>query len=282
METSITTSDGRSLAALTLGSGPALVVFEAGLGMSGWTWLPIMRELATQGRVVAYDRAGLGTSTSDAAPRRLERLASDLTCVIDAFPHERLVLVGHSWGGPVVRLVAAQRLARGERVDGLVLVDPADEHADLYFGRLVAWQSAVQAATLEPLARLGLLAPTVRRMLRGLPPEVLDAAVTASTTPAAARATTAEDRWIVPALRRLREHTLPLADLPVRLISGTRTSRWDAGTRAHLNAAHRASVAAHPGAAFVAATASGHLVPLSEPEIVVAAVADLLARPPAP
>ena len=42
----------------------------------------------------------------------------------------------------------------------------------------------------------------------------------------------------------------------MRLISGTRTSRWDAGTRAHLNAAHRASVAAHPGAAFVAATAS--------------------------
>src|SRR5699024_5636168 len=113
-------------------------------------------------RVVAYERAGFGASTPDPPRRDLDRLAADLSTVIDAIPHRRLVLVGHSWGGPVVRLVASRRLADGKPIDGLVLVDQSDENCSLYFSWSAHMQFAAQAAVMVPLARLRLLAPATR------------------------------------------------------------------------------------------------------------------------
>jgi pimeloyl-ACP methyl ester carboxylesterase len=40
------------------------------------------------------------------------------------------VLVGHSWGGPIVRVAAA---GVPERIAGLVLVDQTDEGCDMFF-----------------------------------------------------------------------------------------------------------------------------------------------------
>ncbi|RIJ44037.1 alpha/beta fold hydrolase, partial [Clavibacter lycopersici] len=128
-DVTVTTADGRRLRAMVAGDGDDLVVLEAGLGGSGLTWGPVHGILARTHRVVAYDRAGLGGSDPDPAPRDLDRLADDLEAVVAAFPHRRLVLVGHSWGGPVVRVAAARRIARGLPTAGVVLVDPSDERA---------------------------------------------------------------------------------------------------------------------------------------------------------
>lgn len=114
-DVTVTTADGRRLHSMVAGDGDGddLVVLEAGLGGSGLTWGLVHGILARTHRVVAYDRAGLGDSDPDPAPRDLDRLADDLEAVIAAFPHRRLVLAGHSWGGPIVRVVAARRIAQG-------------------------------------------------------------------------------------------------------------------------------------------------------------------------
>ncbi|MEV9259193.1 alpha/beta hydrolase, partial [Klebsiella pneumoniae] len=79
-----------------------------------------------------YDRAGLGRSVPDSAGRTLDRMADDLNDLLDGLePSSGFVQVGHSAGGPMVRLAASRR---PDRVAGLVLVDPTDEAADLLFG----------------------------------------------------------------------------------------------------------------------------------------------------
>ncbi|OUE21025.1 short chain dehydrogenase [Clavibacter michiganensis] len=278
-EVTVTTPDGRHLRAMADGTGDDLVVLEAGLGGSGFTWGLVHRILARTHRVVAYDRAGLGSSDPDPAPRDVARLADDLEAVIAAFPHRRLVLVGHSWGGPIVRVAAARRITRGLPTAGVVLVDPSDERARAYSGPLVRAGFAAQAALLVPLARLGLLAPLHQIALAGLPGPLLAAAVAAAGSVTAARATAAEQRHLLPGLRALAAHpgaTATLPGVPVRVISGTASGALTGRQRADLVGAHRGSAAAAEGGRWIPAPRSEHMVPVTDPDVVAAAVAALL------
>ena len=267
----VTTPDGRRLR--TFARGPrdagALVVLEAGLGASGRYWALVHRMLAERVRVVAYERAGYGESDPVRGPRTLDRLADDLDAVVAAQQFTRLVLVGHSWGGPIVRTLAARRLAAGKPIDGLVLVDQSDEHAALYFRPSTRRLFAVSAAALEPTARFGLLRFQLRSLVEGFDPESAGAALAASTSVSAARAAAAEQRSIIGELAGLRSRPPQLRDLPMRVISGMKATPGDR-TRAPLIAAHLATVAEHRGAVHVRAKKSGHLVPNSEPELVAA------------
>lgn len=176
----LTTSDGRRLHAMVRGQGTDLVVLEAELGISSLYWGLVHELVAAGALVVAYDRAGRGGSDPDAEPRTLARHASDLETVIDSFAHRRLILVGHSWGGPIVRSVAALRLQRGQPVTGIVLVDQSDENSEMYFTRMSRRQFSVQAAMMAPPARLRVLCPLVRRTTAGLPEPLRGAVIAAS------------------------------------------------------------------------------------------------------
>ncbi len=70
-------------------------------------------------------------------------------------------------------------------------------------------------------------------------------------------------------LRRLHDEPLAPPSCPVTIISGTKPARDERGDRAALVAAHRARAASLPRARWVAAAASGHMVMLSEPQLVV-------------
>src|SRR5699024_5389044 len=107
----VATTDGRQLRAVVAGTGTDLVVLETGLGAAA---------LAPHCRLVAYDRAGYGRSDPGPGPRDLSRLADDLLAVVGAVDHSRLVLAGHSWGGPLARLAAARLMeeATGSLRDG--------------------------------------------------------------------------------------------------------------------------------------------------------------------
>lgn len=266
----IGTPDGRSLRIMIAGEGDDLVVLEAGLGMSGLYWGPVHRVIAQHARVLAYERSGFGASTPDPGHQRgLARLADDLQTVINAIPHRRLVLVGHSWGGPIVRTAAAARLIQGRTVNGLVLVDQSDEHAaDLYTSRTVRAADTLQRALLAPLARLRLLAPLLRAQLAALPAPLLDAVVVSSSSVDAARASAAELVHVADELQRLHDDPLDLGDLPISVISGQQHTRLDRRLRARIVQAHRETATSHPGAHFVAAEHSGHLVPITEPALV--------------
>jgi len=145
------------------GSGGPAVILQPGLGASSSAWASIAPAVAATTTVCAYDRAGHGRS-DEAGPQDGIALAADLHTLLEraGIPGPYL-LVGHSSGGPYVRVFAAQY---PDEVAGMVLLDaqPADAFTALpqYPGVYSMFETI---STLSPsLARIGLLAP-----LLGLP-----------------------------------------------------------------------------------------------------------------
>lgn len=106
---------------LCAGSGSPVVVLESGLGGYHRDWDAVQPELARTTRVCSYDRAGLGFS--QLAPKRTtaKEKASDLRDLLSAADVEGpYVLVGHSYGGMLVRVYAAEYAGD---VAGVVLLD---------------------------------------------------------------------------------------------------------------------------------------------------------------
>jgi pimeloyl-ACP methyl ester carboxylesterase len=140
------------------GSGGPAVILQAGLGASSSSWAGIAPAVAATTTVCTYDRAGHGRS-DEAGPQDGIALATDLHALFEgAGVPGPYVLVGHSSGGPYVRVFAAQY---PDEVAGMVLLDaqPSDAFTALpaYPGFYSTFRTV---ATLSPsLARIGLLAP---------------------------------------------------------------------------------------------------------------------------
>lgn len=105
------------------GHGGPTILLEAGATGFAQTWAWVQRDLARGGRVCAYDRAGLGWSGPADEPHdglsTARRLKAMLTAAGESGPY---VLVGHSLGGPLVQIFAAEYPAE---VVATVLVDPS-------------------------------------------------------------------------------------------------------------------------------------------------------------
>lgn len=105
------------------------VVVEAGLAGFSLEWLEVQRRVASDLRVCVYDRAGYGWSDPGPLPRTVDRIAGELDKLLSAAGERPpFILVGHSFGGYVVRYFAAHA---PERVAGLVFVDASqpEQHA---------------------------------------------------------------------------------------------------------------------------------------------------------
>jgi pimeloyl-ACP methyl ester carboxylesterase len=116
---------GRMLNGLHLWSkgerGPS-VVLESGIAGTSLSWKPVQDLAANFARVVSYDRAGLGWSAPTTQPRSLDHIVSELRALLKAAAIPApFILVGHSFGGLVVRHFAA---LYPDEVQALVLVDP--------------------------------------------------------------------------------------------------------------------------------------------------------------
>jgi pimeloyl-ACP methyl ester carboxylesterase len=267
---SATTRDGRTLHYVSRGRGSPTVVFESGMGSSRSAWGAVLPVVAARTRAVAYDRAGLGRSPADPAPRTLDRAADDLADLLDHLGAGPFVLVGHSYGGPIVRLVTAR--ATPGTIAGLVLVDQTDECCDLYYSPATLRQQRVITALLPAAARLGLLRLALARAGRALPPDDAADLRDEGSTVAAARAFRAEHADLTDDLRRLRDDQPGYPGVPVTLISGTRPVRVGQATRGALVEAHRRRAAALAAGRHVEAPRSGHLVMLTDPGVVAAEV----------
>ena len=89
---------GGRLAVHDFGDGPAVVLLHANI-VDSWAWEPLTPFLLDAGyRVVAFDRRGIGSSTSDDVEfsHRADTLA-----VLDTLGLEQAALVGNSVGGQV-------------------------------------------------------------------------------------------------------------------------------------------------------------------------------------
>lgn len=113
---------GRRLHAVCAGSGAPAVVLESGIAASSLSWSRVMPAVSAFVRVCAYDRAGLAWSDPDHRPRTLAHIVDDLgTMLRSAAVPPPYVLVGHSFGCFVVCAFASRH---PEQTAGLVLVDP--------------------------------------------------------------------------------------------------------------------------------------------------------------
>ncbi|MEO8460022.1 MAG: alpha/beta hydrolase [Dokdonella sp.] len=115
--------DVYSLQAQQHGNGAITVVFESGFGQGADVWKEVIADLGAECHCIAYARAGLGKSGTDGKPKTIQKHVEDLGAVMDALaPNQKVVLVGHSYGG-----LLATEFARlhPDRLQGLVLVDPA-------------------------------------------------------------------------------------------------------------------------------------------------------------
>ena len=105
------------------------VVVEAGLAGFSLEWRAIQAAVADDLRVCIYDRAGYGWSERGPEPRTVDRIARELDRMLAAAGERPpFILVGHSFGGYVVRYYASQR---PESIAGLVFVDASqpEQHA---------------------------------------------------------------------------------------------------------------------------------------------------------
>jgi pimeloyl-ACP methyl ester carboxylesterase len=150
--------DGRSIHVLVAGSdtGKPTVILEAGVASFSSNWVRVQDGLAAETQVVSYDRAGLGWSDPAAAPHDAAQSADDLHTALQAAgvggPY---VVVGHSYGGLVVRAFAD---LYPDQVAGMVLVDAS--HPDQWAALSIPGGSKLAAlGNWIPgvLARLGLV-----------------------------------------------------------------------------------------------------------------------------
>ena len=87
------------------GPGTPVVVFEAGGGQNLTTWRSVFEDVADFAAVVAYDRAGRGGSEPDRERQTPRHVAENLHALLEELGAEPpYVLVGHSFGGLVIRM----------------------------------------------------------------------------------------------------------------------------------------------------------------------------------
>ena len=102
-------ADGLSIAYDVRGKGDTALVFLHGWCGDREFWKHQLDAFAGDYRVVALDQAGHGESGKDRKHWTLTDLAADVEAVVKAQGLKRVILVGHSMGGPV-GLAAAKRL----------------------------------------------------------------------------------------------------------------------------------------------------------------------------
>ncbi|MCP3805023.1 alpha/beta hydrolase [Allokutzneria sp. A3M-2-11 16] len=264
----ITTSDGRRLHAMVLpGPGDApTVVFEAGAAASRSSWAKVQPGVARHARAIVYDRSGLGRSAADPNGRTLPRMADDLNTVLDHFGPGPFVLVGHSAGGPIVRLAAA---TRPKRIAGLVLVDPTDEAAEVLFGRGFRTIERIMINSGAVLARFGLLKAVFGMLLRDGPDDVRRDLEREGFHPGVVRTQREQARTFLDELSTWRGNSPDLGAIPVTVISGALSGGMTAATRAAAIASHTRRAATSPSGRHVIARKSGHYLPVTEPHVII-------------
>ncbi len=290
---------GRALHVLERGAGAPVVVFEAGIAASSLSWQLVQNQVAEFSRTMSYDRAGFGWSEAAKGHKTAFDAAHDLGRMLDAaVGPQAVVLVGHSYGGLIVRIF--QQLWP-ERVAGLVLVDPVvraewkgmspDRVAMLGRGVMLSRRGAT-------LARLGIVKLALKLLTSGnqkipkllakvsagrgasvtdrlvgevrkMPRELWPAIAQHWSQPESFAAMARNLEGLPVSVTQLDEARL-MGALPLRIVSSGKAL----GGRANPEHLRDAGLSVH-GRCLVAKEA-GHWVQLDAPDMVVAAVQEVL------
>lgn len=283
------------------GTGAPTVVFDAALGGSSLSWGLIQPAVVQLTRCCSYDRAGFGWSEPGPLPRTAGRIAAELDELLRrAQVPPPYLLVGHSFGGLVMRLLVARRR---DHVAGLVLIEPAipEEWANpgesqrqsiargvklCRYGAAAARRGVARAVTrLVDIGAIGLARKLVRVISRGglqrqdeqilapiwkLPPESRKLLKQMWTQPGFFDALGSQIESICESASEVqREADADYGDLPLAVITAEGAS--EARRRADARLAQRSRRGRH-----VLAADSGHWVPLDAPQVVVDVISGMV------
>ena len=141
--TLVEVEDGVKLEVLDWGGRGRALVLLAGLGDAVHVFDDVAPTLAMRYRVIGISRRGHPGSSSPMTGYTLPRLAEDVVRVMDAVGLKTAVIVGHSFAGEEMHVLATRY---ANRVSGLVYVDAAFDRAD----RFEAYETASRAMPAPP------------------------------------------------------------------------------------------------------------------------------------
>jgi pimeloyl-ACP methyl ester carboxylesterase len=280
---------GRQLHLNCLGKGSPTVVIETGSGHPSFHWWNVQMALAKSSQVCTYDRPGYGWSDPASRGRSIEDRANELhQLLLAAHIAGPYVLVGHSYGGLVVRSYSHRY---PDEVAGIALIDAAEEGAVftpefLEFNRqsipgrrilqqVIRFGVARVLLSLQPreriAARLAISADMIDRVgltVAGISPEYMDAyideAASLASTPEAMRAAGGFGG---------------LGELPLVVIEhGIPYSGASAFMETHWHEAQLRLSQLSTQGKLITAQKSGHYIYADEPDVVVNAISSLVSR----
>jgi pimeloyl-ACP methyl ester carboxylesterase len=262
--------------AVMFGDGSPTVVFANGMGSPLEEWALVAPTIAERCRVVCYDRRPApidgAVPTHDAA-----QIAADLHQLLDTLGVAgRLVLVGHSWGGVVIRRYAVDH---PDDVAGMVFVDATHENIKGMVPNR-ATKALYGASTL--MLRFG---PIRRRLLRSLGFDQLGPAelTVIDNLPwrAYTRTSRAEYAGVGISCQELTRIAPDLPHIPTRvLLAGGRgwTAKLGAKQLTGIRTVWEQAAAGVSEATVQSVPDSGHYIPLEKPQAVIDAIDDVLGR----
>jgi poly(3-hydroxyoctanoate) depolymerase len=108
--------DGQDIRVAVSGEGPPLLLIN-GVGANIEMWAPFASRLSGR-RVILFDAPGTGESPRTRRPVRMRWLSRTVAGLLDALGHDRVDVLGYSFGGALAQQLAHQS---PERVRRLVL-----------------------------------------------------------------------------------------------------------------------------------------------------------------
>lgn len=104
--------------------GSPTIVFESGLGSPVGMWRRVQTAIAESTKTIAYDRSGINKSESGKETPTVAYIVKSLHTLLDKLgASPPYILVGHSWGGPIINRFAA---TYPNEIAALVYIDPTD------------------------------------------------------------------------------------------------------------------------------------------------------------
>jgi pimeloyl-ACP methyl ester carboxylesterase len=278
------------------------VILEAGAGDFSVDWSLVQPLVARFARVCSYDRAGAGWSDLGPRPRTMRQQVWELHALLEhAGEKTPFVLVGHSYGGWLVRLFAETYPAD---VVGVVLVDAGAEDPlrmlpdgkVTHASELAKGQPVPPVKTADPLRESDIpprIVSMIQSGIRGmaghfndpprdkLPPEArrMREWSLSQIKHAASNDNPVEAEELAAMLAERRNKQSVLGDLPLIVVSRGLPDE-DGPQAAQREEAHRKDQAAlvtlSSGGKQIVAAKSGHHVPLDEPGVVAYAIREVV------